>query len=119
MSRRPRLASLRAFLWADASLRAARRELKSGPLSAVALPPAPRLPGRGTRGVQALLRLRRHTCLEEALVKQRFLASQGAHRDVVIGVRSGRDGGFVAHAWLDGEADGAADRFHELTRLSA
>jgi hypothetical protein len=116
---RPRFPALRGFWWADRALRAARRGLSGcGRISALALPVAPRLPAGGGRGVEALLRLRRHTCLEEALVRQRFLASHGACRDIVIGVRSGREG-FVAHAWLEGGEDAAAVHFHELTRLPA
>ena len=118
MTRRPELAALRAFCWADTALRAARQGLVSGRISALALPPVPQLPAGGRRGVEALLRLRRHTCLEGALVRQRFLASHGARREVIIGVRSSRNG-FVAHAWLEGEKDAAAAHFHELTRLPA
>jgi hypothetical protein len=63
-----------------------------------------------------LLRLRPHTCLEGALVRQRWLASHGCHRDIVIGVGAPSNG-FIAHAWLDGEDDAAAAQFLELTRL--
>ena len=118
MTNHPELAALRAFWWADRALRAARQELSSGRMSGLALPAVPCLPVGGRRGVEARLRLRRHTCLEQALVRQRFLATHGAPRDVVIGVRSSRSG-FVAHAWLEGEEDPASTHFLELTRLPA
>ncbi len=51
-------------------------------------------------------------------MRQRFLASQGARQDVVIGVRS-TSTGFVAHAWLEGEEDPWPPQFLELTRLPA
>jgi Transglutaminase-like superfamily len=66
--------------------------------------------------VEALLRHRRHTCLEAALVRQRWLAARGIDREIVIGVTSPRQG-FVAHAWIDGEDTGAPERFSELTRI--
>jgi hypothetical protein len=118
MTRPPPFATLRAFWWADRALRAARQGLSSGRMFGLSLPTAPRLPAGGRRGVEARLRFRGYTCLEQALVRQRFLASQGAHQDVVIGVRS-TSTGFVAHAWLDGEEDPAAPQFLELTRLPA
>jgi hypothetical protein len=56
------------------------------------------------------------TCLERALVLQRWLAAHGSPYDVVIGVTAPADG-FAAHAWLDGEDDARA--YAELTRLPA
>lgn len=61
----------------------------------------PRVPGSAIRGVEALLRRRGHTCLEAALLRQRWLAEQGVLRDVVIGVTAPA-AGFTAHAWLEG-----------------
>lgn len=114
----PRFAALRGFWWADRALRAARRGLGAGHMFGLVLPTVPRLPAGGTRGVEARLRLRGHTCLEQALVRQRFLASRGDPPDVVIGVRSTATG-YVAHAWLEGEDDPSAVEFLELTRLPA
>lgn len=51
------------------------------------------------------------------MLRQCWLAHHGVDRDVVIGVASGQEA-FLAHAWVDGEADAAATRFQELTRLS-
>jgi hypothetical protein len=49
-------------------------------------------------------------------VLQAWHAARGVHRDVVIGVTAPAKG-FTAHAWLDGDADGA-DAFQEIHRLS-
>jgi hypothetical protein len=66
----------------------------------------------------AVLRRRPSTCLERALVLQRWEAAHGAGADVVIGVpRHSED--FVAHAWLDGMPDGQAAHYHELLRIPA
>ena len=56
------------------------------------------------------------TCLERALVRQRWLAAHGDHRAIAIGVTApSRE--FAAHAWLVGEEDPVASAFLELTRL--
>ena len=54
-----------------------------------------------------------NTCLERALVLQRWLAEQGVERDVIVGVTGRQD--FRAHAWLEGET--VDPQFQELTRL--
>jgi Transglutaminase-like superfamily len=74
----------------------------------------PPLPPHAGRGVDAVLRRVPSTCLERALVLQRWLAEHGTQKDVVIGVTGASD--FGAHAWLDGERVDA--RFRELTRLA-
>lgn len=58
------------------------------------------------------------TCLERALVLQAWEAAHGGARDVVIGVR-GSGESMAAHAWLDGEPDGAAAAYEELLRVAA
>jgi hypothetical protein len=68
------------------------------------------------RGVQAMLRRRPATCLEQALVLQCWHAAHGRPQDVVIGIATS-GGEFRAHAWLAGDPDGA--RFRELTRVTA
>lgn len=117
MRRVPDVATLRAAWWARRALLDARRQLPQRPLDEIALRAPPSLPRDAARGVQALLRRRQHSCLEGALVLQRWLAAHGDRRDVVIGVTApGAD--FGAHAWLDG--DGAADEtYRELRRLPA
>jgi hypothetical protein len=86
----------------------------------VTLPTPPVLPPHSERGVRAVLRRRRATCLERSLVLQQWLVARGDPRDLVIGVIGPSDG-FKAHAWLDGEDDrhpGTAP-FRELTRIAA
>lgn len=114
--RRPLAADLIAAIWADRALHAARDRLAAGELHGIELAAPGRRALRGRRGVKAVLLLRRASCLEGALVRQRFLAARGDQRDVVIGV--GRpDDAFGAHAWLDGERDGERMGFHELARV--
>ena len=109
------LAALRAAVWAERALRQTRRELRRERLSEIELAAPPGVPPGAIRGVHGLLRRRAHTCLEEALVLQRWLAAHGTYRDVVIGVTAPGDV-FGAHAWLDGEPN-ADSGFAELTRL--
>lgn len=116
MSTRPSLDDVRAAVWANRMLRCARRQLNAGRIAGVVLPPPPRVPLAARRGVEALLRRRRHSCLEAALIRQRWLAAHGLRRAVVIGVSSPRDG-FVAHAWVDGEDVAAPQQFSELARI--
>jgi hypothetical protein len=114
----PRLdpAMLRAAWWTARSLRRARRQLRDGAFADLWLPPPPELPDEAFRGVRAVLRRVSPTCLERALVLQRWFAAHGSSRDVVIGVMAPADG-FAAHAWLDGEDE--AGQYSELTRLPA
>jgi hypothetical protein len=81
------------------------------------LPRLPDLPVHAERGVVAVLRRLPHTCLERALVLQRWKAAHGDLRDVVIGVR-GPGAEFGAHAWLAGDPyELEAGGFHELRRV--
>jgi len=114
--RPPDLASLRAAWWAHRALNAARSALAVGAIREIELAPPPRLPASAIRGVEGLLRRRQHTCIERALVRQRWLAAHGDPRAIAIGVTS-PSSGFIAHAWLVGEGDPQAPAFHELTRL--
>jgi hypothetical protein len=107
---------LRAALWAARALHVARKQLKRQGLAGLELPSPPRLQGSAGRGVSALLRRRSHTCLEEAVVLQRWLAAQGERRDVIVGVRG--PGEFGAHAWLDGDLAPADAGYLELTRVA-
>ena len=108
------LPTARAGIWALRAIILTKRRLRRDGLSAVVVPEPPRLPAHARRGVSIVLRHRRPTCLERALVLQRWLASRGTVRDVVIGV-TGTSGGFQAHAWVEGEPIG--EKFHELTRV--
>jgi hypothetical protein len=116
LRRVPDLASLRAAWWARTALHAARRALARGDVRDIELPAPPALPASAVRGVDGLLRRREHTCLERALVRQRWLAAHGEPRAIAIGVTA-PSRGFAAHAWLVGEDDPQAPAFRELTRL--
>jgi hypothetical protein len=108
------LATLRAAWWASSSLRSTRRALRTRRIPDVVVSRPPPLPAHAGRGVDAVLRRAHSTCLERALVLQRWLAEHGTQKDVVIGVTGASD--FGAHAWLDGER--VDERFRELTRLA-
>jgi hypothetical protein len=93
---------------------------------AVLVADPPRLPRSAGIGVQAVLDRTVPTCLEGALVAQRWFAAHGDSRDVVIGVTtSGADDlavahdGFAAHAWLDGRDPDAAATYLEMYRIPA
>jgi Transglutaminase-like superfamily len=116
--RAPDIATLRAAAWASQAIGRLRRVLKETPVDAVRLEQPPELPAGAVRGARLAFRLRRATCLERALVLQRWHASHGSRRDVVIAVRAG-ERPFEAHAWLDGEPDPAASSFSELMRVPA
>jgi len=116
--RPPDLATLRAALWTYRALRVVRRGLKKHGLGFAGAPAPPDLPASAARGVDALLRRQPATCLERAVVLQRWHQAQGDPRDVVIAVR-GATRDFAAHAWLDGETDALAPAFAELMRLPA
>jgi hypothetical protein len=109
------LPTLRAAWWAHRSLRIVRSDLRRNGLAYRPAPRPPDLPPRAGRGVLAVFRRQSHTCLERALVLQRWEATQGVGRDVVVGVTSAS--AFAAHAWLDGEPDGEVGSYAELMRL--
>jgi hypothetical protein len=81
------------------------------------VPPSPALPVGSTRAVLGVIRRQPATCLERALVLQRWLADRGEPYEVIIGVATGEK--FEAHAWLPFEAGSRTARFSELTRLPA
>ena len=83
----------------------------------VVLPEPPHVGVTAMRGVEAALRREPNTCLERALVRQRWLAAHGHPREIIVGVTA-PSAGFTAHAWLDGENDPSTPLFHELTRLA-
>lgn len=116
MIKPPGLATLRAAWWAGRALRAARRALALGEIRDIEVPAPPRLPASAVRGVNGMMRRRQPTCLELALVRQRWLAAHGEPRAIAIGVTA-PSAGFAAHAWLVGEEDPDVPVFQELTRL--
>jgi len=115
MQGRVDLATLRAAWWTHRALRSARRQLRTRSPERVRLPPLPPLPVSSGRGVRALLRRQPTTCLERALVLQRWRAAHGDPQDVVVGVIAPR-AGFRAHAWLADEPHGASG-YAELLRV--
>ena len=118
--RRLDLPTLRAALWAALALVRAHRSLRRRGLAGARVAAPPALPAHARRGVLALLRRTPATCLERALVLQRWDAAHGQPVDVVIGVTSpSAGGGFRAHAWLANEADGMTAAYREIHRLPA
>jgi hypothetical protein len=111
------IATIRASMWALLAMERARRQLGRGGLDAVRLKPPPKLPPDAEKGVRAALRLRKHTCLVRAAVRQEWFASQGSHRDIVIGVTAPNDD-FQAHAWLEGDPPCHSEGYDELLRRS-
>jgi Transglutaminase-like superfamily len=112
------LPTLRAALWTRRALRQTRRGLRKAGVAGVVVSSPPPLPESARRGVLAILRRSPSTCLERAFVLQRWHASHGIKREVVIGV-SGTGQHFKAHAWLDGASDSHDGSFRELLRLPA
>ena len=117
MRRRPTVSELRAALWALRAIRRTRRQLRRTGYEALNLPGVPSLPDDSTRGVHAILRRLSPTCLERAVVLQRWRAAHGDPREVVVGV-SGTQETFRAHAWLEDESPTAEiGAFREIVRL--
>jgi hypothetical protein len=99
-------------------VRDARRQLRDGSLNDLSVAPPRRLPPSAEYGVHAVLRRLPSTCLERAVVLQRWRIAQGDPREIVIGVLRGEDD-FKAHAWVEGEGDELAPAFEELMRVPA
>lgn len=110
--------SVRAAVWALVVLRRTRRDLAAFGLEGAHVMPPPRLPASARAGVLAVVRRRPSTCLEKALVLQRWEAAHGAGADVIIGV-VGLSDGFHAHAWLETMPESQPGAFQELLRLQA
>lgn len=109
--------TLRAAFWTIRALARARHQLRHTGLDDLVLPPVPTLPASAERGVRAVLRRRPHSCLERAVVLQRWHAAHGNPREIVIGV-AGTGDSFQAHAWLEDEEDEhERERFRELRRV--
>ena len=110
------VATLRAAWWTRRALRRVHTDLQARGLAYPPAPKPPMLPDHARRGVHAVLRRTPSTCLERALVLQRWHEAHGTPRDVIVAVR-GPTMDFAAHAWLEGEPDGDASTFAELMRL--
>ena len=114
--RRYDVTTLRAAMWTLVELERLRRALRRDGIGARAVRPPRRSPPAGARGVFGMLRRRNATCLERSLLLQAWYGAQGHRRDVVIGVTPPTTG-FIAHAWLEGDAE-AEGRYRELHRLA-
>ncbi|MGH2800689.1 MAG: lasso peptide biosynthesis B2 protein [Thermoleophilaceae bacterium] len=111
------VAALRAAWWTWRALPRIRRQLDAGRLRDISVGTPPPLPAHARRGVEGVLRRLPNSCLERALLLQRWHGAQGRPLDVVVGVTSSKDG-FRAHAWLEDEPAPGSPRFDELLRLS-
>jgi hypothetical protein len=109
---------VRAATWAILALRRTRRDLAERGLDGAHVAPPPRLPASARPGVLAVVLRRPNTCLERALVLQRWEAEHGGESDVIIGV-TGPSGGFRAHAWLETMPDAPPGAYREIHRLPA
>jgi hypothetical protein len=116
--RRVDIPTARAALWTARALRGTRRALKRHGIAGISVPAPPALPAPARRGVFGMLRRTDATCLERALILQRWEAAHGSPGDVVIGVtaRSAESG---AHAWLETLPEGVTSDFREIQRLPA
>ncbi|WP_341718062.1 lasso peptide biosynthesis protein [Micromonospora sp. FIMYZ51] len=107
------LAGVRLALWTVRARRRVRRQLVQGGIPAVRLPGPP--PGADPDVMNRVLRRDGASCLEAALVRQRWYAACRTSRTIVIGVTA-PSGGFHAHAWLDGDTDAEQEGMLELLR---
>lgn len=106
--------SLRVAGWSWRAHRSGREQLRADDgLRTLQLPPPPFVRPGDRAAAQLVLRARKATCLEKAVVLQRFDAAAGRPRAVVVGVSSPLTG-FRAHAWLDGDrqSDAALQEIH-------
>lgn len=109
-------AKVRALSWTLRSALAARRQLRRGRRpDAVVLPDPPALPDKMTRTVMLVTRLLDNTCLERAIILQRWYAAHGERKSIWVGVSS-PSAGFRAHAWLEGETSGN-EAFEKLLKF--
>lgn len=107
---------LRAASWTARSALSARGQLRRGVRpDAIVLPRLPRLPQTATRTVRAVTRLLDNSCLERAIVLQKWYAAHGDKKVVWIGVTAPARG-FRAHAWLEGE-DSSSQVFTQLLKV--
>ena len=95
-----------------------RAQLRDGGMRDVRVPAPPPVRPRAARAVRVVLAREAPSCLERALVLQRWLLAQGIERDVVVGTNGSAPGTFTAHAWLEGEAMPDERRYVEMTRLT-
>jgi Transglutaminase-like superfamily len=107
-----------AAWWTFKSTKDVRRQLAAGVARASVVSP-PALPWRAGLGVDTVIARMGATCLEGAMVRQRWLAAHGVLRDVVIGLPATGFGSTPAHAWVDGFDPVGSDLHAELYRIPA
>ena len=107
----------RGVVWAGRAVRQTRRDLREGSIDELSVEPPVGLPATADAGIHAVLRRLPSTCLERAVVLQRWRTAQGDPREIVIGVMRDADE-FKAHAWVEGEGDVLAPAFQELLRVA-
>lgn len=116
--RRADLDTVRVARWSLLAHRSGREQLRADDgLRTLQLSAPPFLRAGDRAAVQLVLRARNATCLEKAVVLQRFDAAAGRPRTLVVGVTSPRTG-FRAHAWLDGDPQTDPD-LQEILRHEA
>jgi hypothetical protein len=115
---RLRLRVLRAAVWAARSTLTARRQLAAGVVRPV-VPDPPDLPLSAGLGVDAVISRLRPSCLEAAVVRQRWLAAHDIKRDIIVGLPMVDFGITPAHAWIDGMDAQASAEHLELHRWPA
>ncbi len=94
--------SARTLFWSMRMVVRVRKQLPYKPFGEVLLSGPPASDPLSRSAMNAGLRLRRATCLEQALLRQRFDAANGLQRTLIIAVTNPADG-FRAHSWLEGE----------------
>ncbi|AVT33546.1 hypothetical protein C6361_33480 [Plantactinospora sp. BC1] len=104
LARRRGLGGLRTALWTVRAWRRVRRQLRRAGMDGVRLPAPPPTADVDRTVVSGVLHRLGASCLERALVRQRWYAARRTPRTLVIGVTA-PSSGFRAHAWLDGEPD--------------
>jgi hypothetical protein len=115
---RLRPSTWRVAWWATRSFLSARNQLRHGVAYPVIGPP-PSTPRSAGIGMEAAMSRVRATCLEAAVVRQRWLAAHGDALDIIIGVSTSRLGDQPAHAWVDGTDPRAAASYVELHRFQS
>ena len=109
---------VRAASWTIRSANSARKQLRRGiPPDAIELPRVPVLRPEAGIIIRRITRLFGNTCLERAVVLQRWYVAHGQPKPIYVGVTAPLTG-FKAHAWLEGEKSGQ-DSFTELLKFEA
>ncbi|WP_366943478.1 lasso peptide biosynthesis B2 protein [uncultured Williamsia sp.] len=108
-------ANIAAAVWTAVTYPIVQRRLKRDGVR-TRCPSAPhRLPSAASRGMEAVLRRTRATCLESALIRQEWWRAHDRPVEVVIGVDA--SDGFTAHAWLSTDDPKVTAVYREIHRV--